>query len=65
MGLRSFSMSSSFIPAIRDLAAHVSVSEAESILARALVLKTSKEIHQLMDDFVLSVRPELGPYLIA
>ena len=29
------------------------------------VLETSKEIHELMDDYVLKRRPELSPYLIA
>lgn len=65
MGLRSFSMSSSFIPAIRDLAAHVSVPAAETVLTEAMGLDTSKEIHKLMDNYVLHVCPELSPYLIA
>lgn len=65
MGLRTFSMSSSFIPAIRDLAAHVSVSEAQAVLKEALGLETSKEIHDLMDAYVLNVCPNLSPYLIA
>jgi phosphotransferase system enzyme I (PtsI) len=65
MGLRSFSMSSSFIPAIHDFATHLSIPEAETILAQTLVLKTSKDIHRLMDDVVLHLRPELNPLLIA
>ncbi len=65
MGLRSFSMSSSFIPAIHELAAQIAVSDAEAILTRALALKTSRAIHRLMDDYVLRLRPEFGPFLIA
>jgi phosphotransferase system enzyme I (PtsI) len=65
MGLRCFSMSTSFIPAVRDLAAHISVSEAEGILSEALTMKYSKDIHRLTDDFVITHCPELAPYLIA
>ncbi len=65
MGLRSFSMSLSFIPAIHGLAAHLTVPEAEAILTQALALKTSKDIHRLMDDLVMKSRPELSPFLIA
>ena len=65
IGLRSFSMSSSFIPAIHDLVSHLTVPEAETVLAQALTLRTSKEIHDLMDDFVLHVRPDYAPLLIA
>ena len=65
MGLRSFSMSPSFVPVIHTLAAHVSVTEAKWVLAKVMKLKTSREIHSVMDDFVLRVCPEVGPLLIS
>ena len=57
-------MSPSFIPAIHDLA-HLSIPETETMLAQALALKTAQDIHRLMDDYVLHLRPELSPLLIA
>ncbi len=65
MGLRCFSMSASFIPVIRDLAAKLPVTEAEEILTCVLRLTTSKEIHRAMDDHVLRMCPELHPFLVA
>jgi phosphotransferase system enzyme I (PtsI) len=65
MGLRSFSMSSAFITAIHELAAQITVRDAEEILAHASTLKTSKAIHRLVHDYVLRLRPELGAFLIA
>ena len=65
MGLRSFSMSSSFIPIIHALAKCVSISDARSVLTSVLSMKTAGEIQRTIDDFVLMLCPELKPYLIA
>lgn len=59
MGLRSFSMSPALIPAIKDLAAHVTVGQAEQILAATLKLRTTAQIQRYLGKQVAKLAPNL------
>ncbi len=59
MGLRSFSMSPSFVPSIKRLATHVKVSDAQTIYARALRLKTTRRVQRFVRDQLRALAPEL------
>lgn len=59
MGLRRFSMSPSFIPSIKDLASHLSTSEAETIFKRALQLKTTTQVKRFMAEQLEKIAPNL------
>jgi phosphotransferase system enzyme I (PtsI) len=61
MGLRSFSMSPAFIPMIKDLARHLTVAGAQEILASALRLKTTHQVHNFMADQISRLAPNLRP----
>ena len=52
MGLRSFSMSPAFIPVIRDLAGRLSCTDAGEMLKEVLQLRSSSEIHHVMDSHI-------------
>jgi len=57
MGLRRFSMSPAFIPSIKDLASHLTTNEAESILNRALKLKTTTQVKRFLADQLEKIAP--------
>jgi phosphoenolpyruvate-protein phosphotransferase len=57
MGLRSLSMSPVFLPAIRDLARHATLKQAQEVLDRVLRLKTAKEIRTYLDETVAAIWP--------
>ncbi|MFO0903393.1 MAG: phosphoenolpyruvate--protein phosphotransferase [Pirellulales bacterium] len=59
MGLRSFSMSPAFIPSIKELAAHVSTSDAEQILQAALKKSTTRGVQRLLGDELKRLAPDL------
>ena len=59
MGLRSFSMSSAFVPSIKELASRITVAQAGSILKRALELKTTSHVKRFMTDRLQEISPEL------
>jgi phosphotransferase system enzyme I (PtsI) len=59
MGLRSFSMSSAFVPSIKELASRITVAQAESILQRALELNTTSKVKRFMADRLQEISPEL------
>lgn len=59
MGLRSFSMSSAFIPSVKELASRVTIDQARSILHRALELKTTAQVKRYMADQLQQISPEL------
>ena len=60
MGLRSFSMSPAFVPSIKELARHVTLTRAEWILNRALQLKTTAHVKRFMRDQVAKLAPNLA-----
>lgn len=60
MGLRSFSMSPSFIPSIKELAAHVSTAAAEQILRQALRMPRTKRIQEFMGEQLKQLAPNLA-----
>jgi phosphotransferase system enzyme I (PtsI) len=61
MGLRSFSMSPAFIPLIKDLTRHLTIADAEEILAGALRLKTTNQVTRFMADQIGRLAPNLRP----
>ncbi|RMF39849.1 MAG: phosphoenolpyruvate--protein phosphotransferase [Planctomycetota bacterium] len=64
MGLRSFSMSPSFIPTIKELAAHVSIDQAKELLQRAKHFKTTQRIHRMLNAELERLAPNLRPILM-
>lgn len=59
MGLRQFSMSPAFIPTTKQLAAKLSVEEANSIYRQSLKLKTTGMIKKFMADRIREIAPDL------
>lgn len=59
MGLRSFSMSPAFIPSMKELALHLTVAEARSILRRAMTFRTTASIKRFMADELNRLAPNL------
>jgi phosphoenolpyruvate-protein kinase (PTS system EI component) len=60
MGLKSFSMSASFLPTIKELAAHLTRRKAERILAQALRLKTTAQVKRFLHQQVCEIAPDLS-----
>jgi phosphotransferase system enzyme I (PtsI) len=61
MGLRSFSMSPAFIPMIKDLTSHLTRKRAESVLKRALAIKTTAGVQRFMAAEIAEIAPNLKP----
>ena len=59
MGLRSFSMSPTFIPSIKDLASHLTVEEAQRILKQAMRLRTHNHIRRYVRERIAEIAPNL------
>jgi len=59
MGLTSFSTSPAFIPTLKELASHLTRRDAESILKRALTLKTVANIKRYMRDQMERIAPNI------
>ncbi len=64
MGLQNFSMSPAFIRPIRDLASHVTMPQCTDILSETLKRRTTSEIQQLLDNYILSVCPDVASWLL-
>lgn len=64
MGLRHFSMSPAFIPTIKELASHLTVSMAENLLKKAMRQKTTRQIQKMLTVELLKIAPNLEPVLI-
>jgi len=60
MGLRSFSMSPSFIPSIKELAAHVSTADAAEILRLALRIPQTQRVQEFMGVQLRRLAPNLA-----
>ena len=60
MGLRSYSMSPAFVPAIKELVAHLTEERCKSILERALRMKTARQVTRLMDQQLKTLSPDLA-----
>ena len=60
MGLRSFSMSPSFIPTVKELASHLSIRQSRNILERALRLKTTSHVKRYMAAQLRMIAPNLA-----
>jgi phosphotransferase system enzyme I (PtsI) len=59
MGLRSFSMSPSFIPTIKALTSHLTVPMAQQVLRRALRLSTTRQVQRFMEARMKEISPDL------
>jgi phosphoenolpyruvate-protein kinase (PTS system EI component) len=59
LGLRKFSMSPAFVPAIKTLLARVSTAEAERFAHHVLQLKTSEDIRHYLSDRLHEVSADL------
>ena len=64
MGLRRFSMSPALIPTVKELATHVTVAMAESLLQQALGQRTTKKIQATLNRELLNIAPNLAPILM-
>src|SRR5690606_16243302 len=64
MGLRRFSMSPAFVPAIKELATHVTIAQAEALLARAQQERTTRRIQKMVTAELLTLAPNLKPILM-
>ncbi len=62
LGLRKFSMSPAFVPAIKSLLSHVSTAEAERFAHHVLQLKTSEEIRHYLSDRLHEVSADLEKF---
>jgi phosphotransferase system enzyme I (PtsI) len=60
MGLRKFSMSPAFVPSIKQLAAQITVTEAEQILEAVLKFKTTAQVSKYMARQLEHVAPKLS-----
>ncbi len=60
MGLRKFSMSPAFVPSIKQLAAQITVTEAEQILEAVLKFKTTAQVSKYMARQIELVAPKLS-----
>lgn len=59
MGLRSVSMSSAFLPSIKELAAHLTGEHARRLLRRVMKLKTTEQVKRYMSEELDRLAPEL------
>jgi phosphotransferase system enzyme I (PtsI) len=59
MGLRQFSMSPSFVPSIKELASHVTVEYARTLVKSVLQLRTTEEVKEFMADQLVKIAPDL------
>ncbi len=64
MGLRKFSMSPAFIPTVKELAAHLTIPMAESLLNKALHQKTTRQVRSLLNAELRVIAPNLVPILM-
>ncbi|MBX9789082.1 MAG: phosphoenolpyruvate--protein phosphotransferase [Pirellulales bacterium] len=60
MGLRSFSMSPAFIPAIKELVSHLTRADTRQLLQEVLELKTAAQIARVSNDRLASIAPKLA-----
>jgi phosphotransferase system enzyme I (PtsI) len=60
MGLRCFSMSPAFIPSIKELASHLSVSQAEEIVEHALTLNTIARVQRYLRENLAAIAPNIA-----
>ena len=63
MGLTRFSMSPALIPTIKELASHLTIPMAQSLLKDAMKLKTTQKVKSLLNAELLRIAPNLKPIL--
>ena len=60
MGLRSFSMSPSFIPTVKELATHLTEAEAHQIVRRAMTYRTTAQVKKYLGDQLARLDPKIA-----
>jgi phosphotransferase system enzyme I (PtsI) len=60
MGLRSFSMSPSFIPSVKELATHLTEAEAHQIVRRAMTYRTTAQVKKYLGDQLARLDPKIA-----
>ena len=60
MGLRRFSMSPAFVPSIKELAASITIDEAEQIVKSVMKLKTLSQVKKFMTRQIQQIAPQLA-----
>ncbi len=60
MGLRSFSMSPAFVPSMKELASHITMDQARTLLSQVLRMKTVSRINHFMREQLLEIAPNLS-----
>jgi phosphotransferase system enzyme I (PtsI) len=60
MGLRSFSMSPSFVPSVKELASQLTVAKAKQVFEHALQLKTTAHVKRYLATQLRQISPKLG-----
>ncbi|NIL96852.1 MAG: phosphoenolpyruvate--protein phosphotransferase [Planctomycetales bacterium] len=65
MGLRNLSMSTAFIPTIRDLIGRLTIPETQAVLAEVMKLKTARQVCETMDRYLAARAPHLLPLVLA
>lgn len=64
MGLRRFSVSPAVVPTVKEVAHHLTIPLAKDLLQRALKLKTTKQIQNMLNAQLLAIAPNLRPILM-
>jgi phosphotransferase system enzyme I (PtsI) len=64
MGLRRFSVSPAVVPTVKEVAHHLTIPLAKDLLNRALKLKTTRQIQNMLNAQLLSIAPNLSPILM-
>jgi phosphotransferase system enzyme I (PtsI) len=64
MGLRRFSVSPAVVPTVKEVVHHLTIPLATDLLHRALKLKTTKQIQNMLNAQLLAIAPNLSPILM-
>jgi phosphoenolpyruvate-protein phosphotransferase (PTS system enzyme I) len=64
MGLRRFSVSPAVVPTVKEVVHHLTIPLATDLLHRALKLKTTKQIQNMLNAQLLAIAPNLRPILM-
>jgi phosphotransferase system enzyme I (PtsI) len=60
MGLRSFSMSPAFVPSMKELAHHLTLTDTQQVLRRALRFTTTSSVKRYMEKQLQRLAPNIA-----
>jgi phosphoenolpyruvate-protein kinase (PTS system EI component) len=60
LGLRSFSMSSAFIPTMKELASHLTEEEARKITRQAMTYRTTLQVKHYLAEQLERLAPKIA-----